>query len=427
MGLGRPRGAAGQRDPARGAVRDRPREDLRRRTARRCSPTNVAQEGQRPDALLPHLPDARPRLAGRRLLDAEPLARRARARENSYLTASNADLGTILDTLGDRLKGTTIKGNGLELTIRPGRAVARRSSLLAGKCGAAVVLNPKTGAVYVMASSPGFDPNLIETAGRLREDPGDEEPVRARACGAAPEPRHAGPLPAGLDVQDDHRRGGARRRRLHARLDLLRPGLLHRVRQAGLQRARPERARGVRHRELRRGLPALDQRRLLQHRQEARRASGSSRRRRSSASTRCRRSRRPSTRARPRASTRTRKLFDPKTTPATRGSTRAASPSARRRCSTTPLQMAMVAAAIANKGVDDDADADQAGRLARRRRSSSGCTRTCYSQATKPADRRRDPQNMMVEAVAGGHRHARADPGRHRRRQDRHRRDLHAQ
>ena len=37
------------------------------------------QEGRRPDALLPHLPDERLRLAGGRLLDPEPLARRARA------------------------------------------------------------------------------------------------------------------------------------------------------------------------------------------------------------------------------------------------------------------------------------------------------------------------------------------------------------
>ena len=49
---------------------------------------NVRQEGRRPDALLPPLPDGRPRRAGRRLLDAGPLARRARASENAYLTAS---------------------------------------------------------------------------------------------------------------------------------------------------------------------------------------------------------------------------------------------------------------------------------------------------------------------------------------------------
>ncbi len=83
--------------------------------------------------------------------------------ENSYLTGANADLGTILATVGDRLKGTTIKGNNLVLTIHAG-AQWLAEKLLRGTCGAAVVLNPKTGAVDVMASSPGFDPNLIEQA-----------------------------------------------------------------------------------------------------------------------------------------------------------------------------------------------------------------------------------------------------------------------
>jgi penicillin-binding protein A len=83
--------------------------------------------------------------------------------ENSYLTGSNADLSTLINTVGDRLKGTTIKGNSLVLTIRPGaQRLAQR--LLAGKCGAAVLMNPKTGAVYAMASNPGYDPNDLETA-----------------------------------------------------------------------------------------------------------------------------------------------------------------------------------------------------------------------------------------------------------------------
>ncbi len=85
--------------------------------------------------------------------------------QNSYLTGSNTDLGTILSTVGDRLKGTTIKGNDVVLTIHPGTQWLAQH-LLQGTCGAAVLLNPKTGAVYAMASSPGFDPNLIEqTAG----------------------------------------------------------------------------------------------------------------------------------------------------------------------------------------------------------------------------------------------------------------------
>jgi peptidoglycan glycosyltransferase len=82
--------------------------------------------------------------------------------ENAYLTASNANLGTIWSKLADNLKGATIQGNNLVLNLR---ANAQRiaQNALAGKCGAAVVLNPKTGQVYVMASSPGYDPNKIES------------------------------------------------------------------------------------------------------------------------------------------------------------------------------------------------------------------------------------------------------------------------
>src|SRR6185312_3885433 len=52
-------------------------------------------------------------------------------------------------------------GNDLVLTLRKG-AQRTAQSLLNGKCGAAVALNPQTGAIYVMASSPTFNPNLIE-------------------------------------------------------------------------------------------------------------------------------------------------------------------------------------------------------------------------------------------------------------------------
>ena len=81
--------------------------------------------------------------------------------QNAYLTGANADISTLLDTVGERLKGTTIKGNSVVLTIRS-KAQLLAQKLLAGTCGAAVVLNPKTGAVEVMASTPGYNPNLIE-------------------------------------------------------------------------------------------------------------------------------------------------------------------------------------------------------------------------------------------------------------------------
>jgi penicillin-binding protein A len=83
--------------------------------------------------------------------------------ENAYLTAANANLGTIFDKLTDKLKGTTVTGNNLILNLRPGAQYLAQTALR-GNCGAAVVLNPKTGQVYVMASSPGYDPNKIESA-----------------------------------------------------------------------------------------------------------------------------------------------------------------------------------------------------------------------------------------------------------------------
>jgi peptidoglycan glycosyltransferase len=81
--------------------------------------------------------------------------------ENAYLTASNSNLGTVLDKTIDKLKGVTIKGNDLILSVRPGLQRLAMNQL-AGKCGAAVVLNPKTGRVYALASRPTYDPNLVE-------------------------------------------------------------------------------------------------------------------------------------------------------------------------------------------------------------------------------------------------------------------------
>jgi penicillin-binding protein A len=83
--------------------------------------------------------------------------------ENAYLTASNANLGTIFDKLSASLKGTTVTGNNLTLNLRVG-AQKIAETALQGTCGAAVVLNPKTGQVYVMASAPGYNPNKIESS-----------------------------------------------------------------------------------------------------------------------------------------------------------------------------------------------------------------------------------------------------------------------
>jgi peptidoglycan glycosyltransferase len=84
------------------------------------------------------------------------------ASENDYLTGSNANLHTVLNTTLDRIRGATIKGNDLWLTLRPG---AQRLAMeqLAGNCGSVVALDPRTGALLVSASRPTFDPNLVES------------------------------------------------------------------------------------------------------------------------------------------------------------------------------------------------------------------------------------------------------------------------
>jgi penicillin-binding protein A len=81
---------------------------------------------------------------------------------NDFLTGSNANLSTVVDTRVDKLLGRHVVGNDLILTLN---ARAQRVALraLGRQCGSVVAIEPSTGRVLVMASSPTYDPNLIET------------------------------------------------------------------------------------------------------------------------------------------------------------------------------------------------------------------------------------------------------------------------
>src|SRR3954463_5057933 len=81
---------------------------------------------------------------------------------NDYLTGSNTNLSNAFKRALNKLGGGTVKGNSLVLTLRPSaQRIAQQQ--LGNRCGAVVAMNVRTGAVYVMASSPTYDPNMIQS------------------------------------------------------------------------------------------------------------------------------------------------------------------------------------------------------------------------------------------------------------------------
>jgi peptidoglycan glycosyltransferase len=81
--------------------------------------------------------------------------------QNDYLTGANGDLSSVAQRELDKLTGVTIKGNDLLLSLDvPAQQVAVRQ--LAGKCGAAVAIEPQTGRILALASAPTYNPNAVE-------------------------------------------------------------------------------------------------------------------------------------------------------------------------------------------------------------------------------------------------------------------------
>jgi penicillin-binding protein A len=83
---------------------------------------------------------------------------------DDYLTGSTTNLSNAIQRTLDRLGGGTVHGDNVVLTLNAG-AQRLAQQLLGHRCGAVVAMNPRTGAVYVLASSPTYDPNLIDKPG----------------------------------------------------------------------------------------------------------------------------------------------------------------------------------------------------------------------------------------------------------------------
>jgi peptidoglycan glycosyltransferase len=103
---------------------------------------------------------------------------------NDYLTASNEDLSSFVETSLDKLRGKPIVGNDVRLTLDlDAQRVAQDA--LGSTCGAVAALDPRNGRVKVLASTPSYNPNLVESRfgeiERIRADCADPAPLINRA------------------------------------------------------------------------------------------------------------------------------------------------------------------------------------------------------------------------------------------------------
>jgi peptidoglycan glycosyltransferase len=82
--------------------------------------------------------------------------------ENSLLSGNNSalDVRKVIDLI----TGKTTKGATVELTINSRAQTAAYNALVAtGKPGGIVAINPKTGAILAMATYPSYNPNVLAT------------------------------------------------------------------------------------------------------------------------------------------------------------------------------------------------------------------------------------------------------------------------
>ena len=108
------------------------------------------------------------------------------AAENDVLTGGQSVFATWGDAF-DAAVGRSVPGNDVLLTI-DSDVQAAAIKTLDGRKGAAVVLDPRTGAVLAMTANPGYDPNDIDANWAELQAPGAGAPLidRARSAIYAP-------------------------------------------------------------------------------------------------------------------------------------------------------------------------------------------------------------------------------------------------
>jgi peptidoglycan glycosyltransferase len=80
--------------------------------------------------------------------------------EDSVLSGDDPRLSISLDRISQLLSGKTLRGGTVTLTVDP-KAQQVAAKALGNRRGAVVALDPRTGAVLAMVTSPSYDPSLL--------------------------------------------------------------------------------------------------------------------------------------------------------------------------------------------------------------------------------------------------------------------------